>query len=97
MSKVMKDLKMNKRVEQVCILRQCGEQRFWGRGRCKNTYSEGQCSFFSVLLSMVAQLDIHCNIVEAFISNVVSVTGVKCERKILCETLVGRTCAYMCV
>jgi hypothetical protein len=48
------------------------------------THSKDNYSFYSVLSSMEGQRVIHCNMIEAFISNVMSVaTGVKCERKIL--------------
>lgn len=100
MSKVMKDLKINKndikelnKFAYLCsvVTSACGTEEG------VKTYSEGQCSFFSFLSSLVRQLGIHCNIVEACISNVMSIMGVRCKRKILFETLVGRTYAYVCV
>jgi len=68
-------------VNKFCILRQCDDQHLWGRGRCKVTYSEGQSSFYSVLSSLEGQGDIHCNIVEAVISNVMSYYGCKMRKE----------------
>jgi hypothetical protein len=50
----------------------------------EETHIQKMCSFCSILSSMEGQGDIHYNIVEAFVSNVMSVgMGVKCERKIV--------------